>query len=64
VVSDAGIMVDPHDFDSLALKMYEVLTNNSLRNELVKKGIKQAKLFTWEKAAEETNKVYELFNEY
>jgi glycosyltransferase involved in cell wall biosynthesis len=64
VVSDAGIMVDPHDFDSLALKMYEVLTNNSLRNELVKKGIKQAKLFTWEKAAKETNKVYEFFNEY
>ena len=61
VVAEAGIMIDPYDSDSLGNKMYEILTNNSLRNNLVEKGIKQAKLFTWDKAAKDTYKVYETF---
>ncbi|MGC8913381.1 MAG: glycosyltransferase family 4 protein, partial [Thermoplasmata archaeon] len=37
----------------------EVLTDESLRKELSKKGLKRAKLFSWRKTAEETWKVYE-----
>jgi glycosyltransferase involved in cell wall biosynthesis len=59
VVGDAGIMVNPYDVDELANRMYEVLTNNGLREELSKKGLERAKLFSWKKCAEETLKVYE-----
>jgi glycosyltransferase involved in cell wall biosynthesis len=59
VVGDAGIMVDPYDIDGLASKMYEVLTNEDLRNNMSKKGIERAKLFSWKKCAEEHLKVYE-----
>jgi len=59
VVGDAGIMVDPYDVDGLAQAMYEVLTNDDLREDLIKKGIERAKMFSWEKTARETLKVYE-----
>ncbi|ABR55980.1 MAG: hypothetical protein PWP15_87 [Methanothermococcus sp.] len=59
VVGDAGIMVNPYDVDELANKMYEVLTNDGIREELSKKGIERAKLFSWKKCAEEHLKVYE-----
>jgi len=62
VVGDAGIMIDPYDDDFLALNMCSVLTNEDLRDELIEKGIKQAKKFSWDRAAEQTLKVYELFN--
>ena len=59
VVGNAGIMIDPYDVDGLAKAMYEVLTNDGLREELRKKGLKRAKLFSWRKTAKETLKVYE-----
>jgi glycosyltransferase involved in cell wall biosynthesis len=63
VVGDAGIMVSPYDVDELANKMYEVLTNDGLREELSKKGLERAKLFSWKKCAEEHLKVYgEVYN--
>jgi glycosyltransferase involved in cell wall biosynthesis len=58
VGSDTGIMIDPYDVDGLARAMYEVLTNDSLRENIIEKGLERAKKFTWEKAAEETLKVY------
>ncbi len=60
VVGDAGIMVNPYDVDELVDKMYEVLTNDGLRDELSKKGLERAKLFSWEKTAKETWNVYEV----
>jgi glycosyltransferase involved in cell wall biosynthesis len=57
VVGDAGIMVNPYDVDELAKAMYEVLTNDGLREELSKKGLERAKLFSWKKCAEEHLKV-------
>jgi glycosyltransferase involved in cell wall biosynthesis len=63
VVGDAGIMINPYDVDELANKMYEVLTNEDLGNELSKQGIERAKLFSWKKCAEEHLKVYkEVYN--
>ncbi len=59
VVGDAGIMVDPDDVDGLARAMHEVLTNDGLREEMIKKGLERAKLFSWENTARETLKVYE-----
>ena len=64
VVGDAGIMVDPYDVDRLADAMQEVLTDEGLRADMTKKGLGRAKMFSWEKCARETLRVYEeVYNE-
>lgn len=55
VVGDAGIFVDPYKIESIALgikKAVEVTPRQ--REEIIKKGLKQAQKFSWEKAARET----------
>jgi len=59
IVGDGGIIVDPTDIDKIAEIMLEVLTNESLKKELSKKGLKRAKLFSWEKTTKKTLKIYE-----
>jgi len=59
VVGEAGIMVDPYDTDSLAQAMRRVLTDDKLREDMIRKGLEQAKRFSWEKAAKQTVEVYE-----
>ena len=59
VVGDAGIMKDPHDIDGFANSMYEVLTNDGLREDMIKRGLKRAKSFSWEKTAMKTLRIYE-----
>ena len=51
--------MDPYDPDDLSRKMYQILINKTLQNDLQKKGLKQAKKFSWEKSAHETWKIYE-----
>ncbi len=58
VVGEAGIMFNPYDTDSLVEAMRQVLTDGELRNDMVRKGLEQAKKFSWEKAARETQEVY------
>lgn len=58
VVGGAGIMVDPHNTNSLAQAMIQVLTDSKLRDNMIRKGLAQSKRFTWEKAAEQTLEVY------
>lgn len=56
---DTGIMVDPRDVNGFAKAMYEVLTNDGLREEMIKKGLKRAQMFSWKKVAKEMLQVYE-----
>lgn len=58
VVGDAAIVVDPYDVNKFAEKMYEVLTNEELREEMIRKGLKRSKMFSWDISAEKTLKVY------
>jgi len=59
VIGDAGILVDPDDVEGMASAMLRVLNDERLQKELSEKGMERAKLFSWEKAAEETVAVYE-----
>jgi len=59
VVGKAGIMVNPYDTDSLAQAMRQVLTDDKLRDDMVRKGLEQAKRFSWGKTARQTLEVYE-----
>ena len=59
IFGDAGVMIDPNDVEALAREMARVLADEKLRKEMSEKGLARAKLFTWEKCARETLKVYE-----
>ncbi len=59
IAGDAALYFDPLDTDSIHSTMVEVLANRELREELIKKGQKRLKLFSWQKCAAETKKVYE-----
>jgi len=59
VVGEAGIMVNPYDTISLAQAMRQVLTNSKLRDEMVRRGLEQSEKFSWERAAEQTQEVYD-----
>jgi glycosyltransferase involved in cell wall biosynthesis len=58
VVGDAAVLIDPHDIDGLTVAMWRVLTEKQLRDDLICKGLKRAKQFSWEKAAQKTLEVY------
>ena len=59
VCGDAAYYVDPYNVESIAEGMQKVLTDDTLRQNLIKKGLERAKLFSWEKAAKEHLKVFE-----
>jgi glycosyltransferase involved in cell wall biosynthesis len=48
VVGDAGIMLDPHDVEGLADALMNVISNENLRQEMIVKGLEQAKKFSWD----------------
>lgn len=51
---DAALYVNPEDVDDIAAKITELVDDKKLREELIEKGKKQVKKFSWEKAAKET----------
>ena len=58
VGGDSVLYVDPYSLDSIAREMRRVLTDENLRYDLSNKGIERAKLFTWEKTAENVARVF------
>ncbi|MBL4593578.1 MAG: glycosyltransferase family 4 protein [Flavobacteriales bacterium] len=52
VVGDAGILVDPFSVDDIAEAMIKVVSDKTLRNELIEKSKIQSKKFSWEKTAD------------
>ncbi|MDP3997156.1 MAG: glycosyltransferase family 1 protein [Candidatus Andersenbacteria bacterium] len=54
VAGDAAVLVEPKDVASIAAGIRQALEN---REELIRKGIVQAKKFTWDKCAQETGTV-------
>jgi glycosyltransferase involved in cell wall biosynthesis len=56
---DAARYFDPYDVDAMAEMLRAVWTDAGLRAEMRRRGLVQAAQFSWERAAEETMKVYE-----
>lgn len=56
---DAALYVNPEDVNDIASKIRELINNEKLRKELIEKGYKQVKKFSWEKTAKETLKALE-----
>jgi glycosyltransferase involved in cell wall biosynthesis len=58
VVGDAALLVDPTDDEQLCQALRDLTESGELRGELVRRGTVRASLFTWEKAAQETWRIY------
>lgn len=56
---EGALYVNPEDVDDITQKIKLILEDKKLREELVEKGYKQVKKFSWEKTARETLKVLE-----
>ena len=58
VVGDAGVLVDPHDPQSIAKGIGRVLDDGSFRSELVARGLKRARAFSWQESARRVRDIY------
>ena len=58
VIGEAAITVNPQNSEEMAKEMNKVLGDAQLRNVLIKKGLERAKLFSINRLAKETLKVY------
>ncbi len=59
VAGNAAILVNPNSTKELTNAMHQVYRDDLLRKDLIEKGFKQAKKFSWKKAGKE---ILELFN--
>lgn len=60
VGGDAARLIDPDDVDGLAEAMGTILDGEALRRDMAEAGLRRARLFSWEAAARETLKVYQM----
>ena len=58
VVGNGAIMIDPYNVDELAFAIRKVLEDKELRNDLIKKGLNQAKKFNWDKTAKQVLEIF------
>ena len=59
IVASGGLLVDAHDIEGFAQKMVAVITDQNLRQDLIKRGLARSQEFSWEKCARETLEVLE-----
>lgn len=58
VVGDAGEYFDPTEQDDMKSALEKVIGNETYKRDLIQKGYKQHKKFSWEKCARETMNIY------
>lgn len=59
VIGDGGIILEKNDVDTVATAINRVVSDSSLRQALIEKGLARAKKFNWFETAQQTLKVYE-----
>ncbi|MCL4519598.1 MAG: glycosyltransferase family 4 protein, partial [Thaumarchaeota archaeon] len=59
MVGEGGILLDPTDIKGFADAIASILTDETLKADLSRRGLQRAKRFTWERCAEEMLAVYE-----
>ena len=58
ILGDAAMYFHPDDIEEMVRIMETTLEDESLRKDLIKKGKKQIKQYSWKKMAEEISKIY------
>jgi len=59
VYGDAAHYFDPLNVEDIASKIEDILSDNSLRADLIAKGHKQAAKYSWRRMAEQTLEIYQ-----
>jgi glycosyltransferase involved in cell wall biosynthesis len=59
VVGDAAVLVNPENVFDIARGIRDVLLNESLRAELIRRGREQAARFSWERTARQVLEIYQ-----
>lgn len=60
VAANAALLADPFSANDIAEKIAEILTNTSLKKDLIQKGFARAAEFTWKKSAENLLSIYNM----
>jgi glycosyltransferase involved in cell wall biosynthesis len=63
VVGDAALRVPHEDVEGFTVAMWRLLSDDALRADMIAKGEKRVKCFSWERAARETLAVYSMIAE-
>ena len=63
VVGDAALLVDPANWEEIAVAIHRLLSDDHLHAEMREKGLQRARFFSWESAARRTLEVYKLVSE-
>ncbi|GAA0121241.1 MULTISPECIES: glycosyltransferase family 1 protein [Clostridium] len=58
ILEDAAILFNPNDIDELQDKLYELLMNENIRQNIIHKGFIKNNSLSWEKTALDTLKAY------
>lgn len=58
IAGDGALLINPDSYKEIGEGMLKVINNESLRQELIAKGLSRAKEFTWEKTAVEMVKLF------
>ena len=58
VYGEAAQYFDPNDTNDMSQVINEVITNKKLRDDLIQKGYKQIKKYSWRRTARQTHSVY------
>lgn len=59
VGGDAAVYVDPYDVESISQGLQNILADESLRTQLIQKGLDHVKQFRWEHTAQELYRIFE-----
>ena len=59
IAGDAALFFSPHDSAELARLIHRLTTQSALRCQLIQKGFARVKRFSWDRAAMETQRVYD-----
>ncbi|MCX8042461.1 MAG: glycosyltransferase family 4 protein, partial [Thermodesulfobacteriaceae bacterium] len=58
VCGDSAIYFDPYSSEELATRILEMANNEAMKKDVIQKGIRRAKEFSWRKAAEMHTEVF------
>jgi len=58
IYADAALYFDPYKVEGLVENLHQILTNQQLRQDLIQKGKKRTRFFSWSKMATQTLSVY------
>jgi glycosyltransferase involved in cell wall biosynthesis len=58
VAGDAALLIDPLNTDELTNALNSLISDETLRQELIEKGLKRVKDFTWDASAQHLRQIY------